>query len=70
VRRQHTLLVTKELTLSWPGSQPTTLTRLRRAFYVLTEHAVWRTRPTMETAMIGMLAAVASPRSSATHTRC
>jgi len=52
--------------LSSHASQPTTLTPLRRAFYLLTEHAVWRTRPTMEAAVIGMLAALTSPRSVTT----
>jgi hypothetical protein len=51
------------------ASQLTTLVRLRHAFYLLTEHAVWRTRPTMEAAMIGMFAAVTSPRSAATPNR-
>jgi hypothetical protein len=48
------------------ASQPCTFTRLRHAFFLLTEHAVWRSRPTMEAAMIGMLGALTHPPSKTT----
>ena len=37
------------------------LTRLRRAFFILTEHATYRQRPTLEAAAIGLLMAATRP---------
>lgn len=59
-------MVVKELTVYAHAYQPGTLTRLRLAFFLLTEHAVWRQRPTMEAAMIGMLGALTQPASKTT----